>query len=81
MNTRATLAAMHARCITEARDLEAAAARRQPDDIDAIQSRDHAADLRAEAAAIADALGHMGGVLIPDARQISLFSDGETIEP
>ncbi len=76
MNARATLAAMHARCITQARDFEAAAARRLPDDPDAMQARDLAADLRADAEAIAVALEHMGGVLIPAPGQLSLFSDG-----
>jgi hypothetical protein len=76
VNTRAILAAMHANRVVEARRLEAAAARRDPDDTDAIQARDIAADLRAEAEALREALQTMGGVHIPDPRQISLFADG-----
>jgi hypothetical protein len=62
--------------MTQARDLEAAAARRLPDDPDAMQAHDMAADLRADAEAIATALEHMGGVFIPAPGQLSLFSDG-----
>lgn len=76
VNTRAILAAMHANRVVEARRLEAAAARRDPDDTDAIQARDIAADLRAEADAIRQALEVMGGVYLPPAGQLSLFSDG-----
>lgn len=78
VNTRAILAAMHADRIIEARRLEAAAARRDPGDPDAMQARDIAADMRAEAEALREALETMGGVHIPDPRQISLFSDGRT---
>jgi hypothetical protein len=76
MTARATLAAMHARAVVEAMRLEAAAARRDPDSADAMQARDLAADLRAEADAIRSALDMMGGVYIAPPGQMSLFSDG-----
>lgn len=77
MSARATLAAIHARCMTQARDLEAAAARRDQDSNEAAQMLDNAADRRADAEAIAVALEHMGGVYIPAPGQLSLFSDGK----
>jgi len=76
MTARATLAAMHARAMVEAMRLEAAAARRDADSPDAMQARDLAADLRAEADAIRAALDIMGGVYLPPPGQMSLFSDG-----
>jgi hypothetical protein len=76
MTARATLAAMHAECICEARDLEAIAARRDPDSADAMQARDYAAMLRDRAAALASALDVMGGVYIAPPGQLALFSDG-----
>ena len=75
----ATVAALHARCVLNARNLEASADRHECADPDrAAQSRDDAAQCRAEAAALAALLQAAGAqVLIPDAGQLSLFGDGQ----
>ena len=76
MTARAILAAMHAEYLTEALRLERASNNRAPDDPDAMQSRDVAAELRTRADAIRNALDELGGVYIAPPGQLSLFSDG-----
>jgi len=75
----ATVAALHAERVIEARRLEASAARCEHSDPDrAAQSRDGAADYRREAMALAALLKAAGAdVLIPVEGQLSLFGDGQ----
>jgi hypothetical protein len=64
----ATVAGLHARCVLNARDLEASADRHDRADPDrAAQARDYAALLTAAGAQ----------VLIPEPGQLSLFGDGQ----
>jgi hypothetical protein len=75
----ATVARLHARCVLNARDLEASADRHDRADPDrASQARDDAAQCRAEASALAAMLQAAGAqVLIPEPGQLSLFGDGQ----
>jgi hypothetical protein len=77
--TTARLVALHARLVLDARQMEASG-RRMHDagEIDRAElTADMAAELRQEAAAIADALAGLGAdVLIPEPGQLSLFGDG-----
>ena len=75
----ATVAGLHARCVLNARDLEASADRHECADPDrAAQARDDAAQCRAEASALAALLQAAGAqVLIPAEGQLSLFGDGQ----
>jgi hypothetical protein len=75
----ATVAGLHARCVLNARDLEASADRHDRADPDrAAQSRDDAAQCRSEASALAALLQAAGAqVLIPEPGQLSLFGDGQ----
>lgn len=79
-NTIARLVAIHARMVLDARQMEASG-RRMHDagDIDRAElAADMAAELRREAAAIAEALAGLGAnVLIPEPGQLSLFGDGQ----
>lgn len=72
MTDLATLTALHARLILEARDCERLAAH-NPDHAE--REASDAQRLRAEAAALADVLGPLG-VLVPEPKQLSLWSDG-----
>lgn len=75
----ATVAALHAERVIEARRLEASAARCEHTDPDrAAQCLDGAADYRREAVALAALLKATGAdVLIPNPDQLSLFGDGQ----
>ena len=74
------LVALHARIVLDARQMEASG-RRMHDagDIDRAElTADIAAEMRLEAAAIADALVRLGtAVMIPEPGQLSLFGDGQ----
>jgi hypothetical protein len=75
----ARLARMHSRFLLTAAERRAAAARlRDTDPERAEMALDDACEALANANALRDMLATLPGVHVPDERQISLFSDGET---